>query len=62
MECLGLGILYIILTPRVPWNVFDQVCSFGLEVSNFFYRNMHAVIIYRNRGQLYVTVLKSYIS
>ncbi len=21
---------------RVPWNVFDQVCSFGLEVSNFF--------------------------
>jgi hypothetical protein len=22
--------------PRVPWNVFDQVCSFGLEVSVFF--------------------------
>ena len=21
--------------PRVPWNVFDQVCSFGLEVSVF---------------------------
>jgi len=20
----------------VPWNVFDQVCSFGLEVSDFF--------------------------
>jgi hypothetical protein len=31
----GIGILYI-LTPRVSWNVFDQVCSFGLEVSNFF--------------------------
>jgi hypothetical protein len=24
------------LTPRVRWNVFDQVCSFKLEVSNFF--------------------------
>jgi hypothetical protein len=22
-------------TPRVSWNVFDQVCSFGLEVSDF---------------------------
>ena len=37
--------------PRVPWNVFDQVCSFGLEVSNLllqyaccnFYRNTHIV-------------------
>ena len=36
------------LTPRVPWNVFDQVCSFGLEVSKFFFRDMHAAIFYRN--------------
>jgi hypothetical protein len=31
--CFGFGEF---LTPRVRWNVFDQVCSFGLEVSNFF--------------------------
>ena len=30
--------------PRVPWNVFDRACLFGLEVSDFFYRNMHAAI------------------
>ena len=29
-------------------NVFDQVRSFGLEVSDFFYRNMHAAIFYCN--------------
>jgi len=34
--------------PRVPWNVFEQVCLFGLEVSDFFYCNMHAAIFYRN--------------
>jgi hypothetical protein len=34
--------------PRVPWNVFDQVCSFGLEVSVIFYCNMHAAFFYRN--------------
>jgi len=26
---------FTINCPMVPWNVFDQVCSFGLEVSNF---------------------------
>jgi len=28
--------IYNKVSPRVPWNVFDQVCSLGLEVSDFF--------------------------
>jgi len=29
-----IALIHIIMW--VPWNVFDQVCSFGLEVSDFF--------------------------
>ncbi len=35
MVCLALVFFFSVLTPRVPWNVFDQVFSFGLEASIF---------------------------
>jgi hypothetical protein len=38
--------------------VFDQVCLFRLEVSNFFYRNMHAAIFYRNMHYCNVQYLR----
>jgi len=58
MTCglFGIGYSFSDLTPRVSWNAFDQVCLFGLDVSDF-YRIMHAAIFYRNTQYEYCNAI-----